>query len=209
MTMMESKNATSGLGYYALSPGKTSPKESPVIFPRKDKDMNQYASLSMMESINTRVARRSAFLNSQLYGNNPMIREVSVSKSLLTSWLFIAGLMIFLVLARFSLTRGLLKKFLPKPGEGPTKQQREKGFFNCTVIGYDTSKSKKVVGKVKGSGDPGYKATSLMLGESALCLALQQDQLTDQYGIVTPASGMGQTLVDRLKKAGMTFDIVD
>ncbi|MFY0581661.1 hypothetical protein ACN28S_51970 [Cystobacter fuscus] len=63
----------------------------------------------------------------------------------------------------------------------------------------------KLVGKVAARGDPGYAATSRMLAESALCLAF--DDVPSAGGILTPASGMGTRLIDRLRKVDMTFEV--
>ena len=57
-----------------------------------------------------------------------------------------------------------------------------------------------------GPGDPGYAATAVMLGESALALALDADRLPDRAGSLTPATGIGDVLVDRLRAAGHTYD---
>ena len=56
-------------------------------------------------------------------------------------------------------------------------------------------------------GDPGYAATSVMMGESALCLALDRDKLPDRAGVLTPATAMDGALVDRLRAAGMTLSV--
>jgi short subunit dehydrogenase-like uncharacterized protein len=61
--------------------------------------------------------------------------------------------------------------------------------------------------KVAAKGDPGYKATAMMLGEAALTLALDRDKLPDRKGVLTPISAMGDALVDRLRAAGMTLDV--
>ena len=60
--------------------------------------------------------------------------------------------------------------------------------------------------KVAAKGDPGYAATAVMMGESALCLALDRDKLPDRAGVLTPATAMGSALTDRLRAAGMTFE---
>jgi short subunit dehydrogenase-like uncharacterized protein len=65
----------------------------------------------------------------------------------------------------------------------------------------------KYVAKIKMQGDPGYAATSVMMGESALCLALDRDKLPDRAGVLTPASAMNGALIDRLRAAGATFDV--
>jgi short subunit dehydrogenase-like uncharacterized protein len=62
------------------------------------------------------------------------------------------------------------------------------------------------VTKVAGRGDPGYAATAVMLGESALCLALDRDRLPDRSGVLTPATAMGTVLTDRLRAAGQTYE---
>ena len=64
---------------------------------------------------------------------------------------------------------------------------------------------KRVVAEVTG-GDPGYGETSKMLAESALCLA--HDELPERSGQLTPAVAMGQPLIDRLKRAGIGFEVV-
>ena len=57
--------------------------------------------------------------------------------------------------------------------------------------------------RVKAKGDPGYRATAVMLGESALSLALGGDALPDAAGVLTPATALGDVLVARLRDAGM------
>jgi short subunit dehydrogenase-like uncharacterized protein len=63
----------------------------------------------------------------------------------------------------------------------------------------------RYLAKIEARGDPGYAATSVMLGESALCLALDRDRLPDRAGVLTPATAMGAALADRLRSAGHTL----
>ncbi len=58
---------------------------------------------------------------------------------------------------------------------------------------------------VEARGDPGYGATSVMLGESALALGLDSDKLPDRAGVLTPATGLGPRVAERLRAAGQTF----
>jgi short subunit dehydrogenase-like uncharacterized protein len=44
-----------------------------------------------------------------------------------------------------------------------------------------------------------------MLGESALCLALDRDRLPGRAGVLTPATAMGAVLAGRLRSAGLTL----
>ena len=68
-----------------------------------------------------------------------------------------------------------------------------------------TSAGLRYVAIVTARGDPGYQATSVMLGESTLCLALDRDRLPGRAGVLTPATAMGTVLADRLKAAGHTL----
>ena len=102
--------------------------------------------------------------------------------------------------ASFSPTRKyLLQPFLPKPGEGPSKEKRESGYFNILI------KTKGAYVRVKGFQDPGYGATSLMLSQAAMALILDRETLPERYGVLTPASALGMTLIKRLRDAGMVF----
>jgi saccharopine dehydrogenase (NAD+, L-glutamate forming) len=100
-------------------------------------------------------------------------------------------------------TRRLLLS-LRSPGQGPTPEQREKGFFRVRFVGEGGGRS--VVTEVRG-GDPGYSETAKMLAESALCLA--HDPLPSSAGQVTPATAMGEALIERLRRAGITFEVVE
>ena len=101
-------------------------------------------------------------------------------------------------------TRKLLERFLPKPGEGPGKAARDAGFFRIALRGV-SSAGERASALVAGDHDPGYGETSNMLAESALCLA--QDTLPSGGGVLTPASSMGMVLVERLRRAGMKFQV--
>mgnify|MGYP006306587013 FL=1 len=106
-------------------------------------------------------------------------------------------------------TRALLKKMLPpKPGEGPSAEQREAGFFN-TVLEGRTAGGDTLRAKVTGDRDPGYGSTSKMIGEAAACLAADIGD-DGGGGFWTPASALDGKLLHRLvAHAGMTFEIVD
>jgi short subunit dehydrogenase-like uncharacterized protein len=88
-------------------------------------------------------------------------------------------------------------------GEGPTPEQRAKGWFRVRFYGEGGGQS--VVTEVKG-GDPGYGETAKMLAESGLCLA--HDALPARAGQLTPAAAMGDALLARLQRAGVRFEVV-
>jgi short subunit dehydrogenase-like uncharacterized protein len=107
-------------------------------------------------------------------------------------------------------TRALLRRFaLPKPGEGPNKEQREKGRYELLFFG-ETADGRKLTARVTGDRDPGYGSTSKMIAEAAICLARDIDRERTPGGVWTPAAAMGTTLIERLQaKAGLKFGIVE
>ncbi|MEA2411360.1 MAG: hypothetical protein QOC77_1921, partial [Thermoleophilaceae bacterium] len=105
----------------------------------------------------------------------------------------------------FRPSRSVLEKVLPLAGEGPSEKTRESGYFKIEIRAR-TSSGAQYVCRVSAQGDPGYKATSVMLGEAGLCLALDGDKLPGGGGVLTPATAMGMPLVERLRAAGFTFE---
>jgi short subunit dehydrogenase-like uncharacterized protein len=104
----------------------------------------------------------------------------------------------------FGPTRSVLDRVLPKPGEGPSEQTRANGWFRMEV-GTTTSTGARYDAVVAGHGDPGYAATAVMMGESARCLAL--DEIPERAGVLTPATALGQALVERLRTQGMELTV--
>jgi short subunit dehydrogenase-like uncharacterized protein len=105
-------------------------------------------------------------------------------------------------LAQLEPTRNWLLK-LKLPGEGPSAEARAKARFQVTFTA--KSGSHRASAAVRG-GDPGYGETAKMLSESALCLALDRDRLPNRHGVLTSASAMGDLLIARLQRAGITFE---
>jgi short subunit dehydrogenase-like uncharacterized protein len=114
-----------------------------------------------------------------------------------------AGAGALIGLAQLAPTRNALLK-LRGSGEGPSPEQRAKGWFKVRMVG--VGDGTRVVTEVSG-GDPGYGETSKMLAESGLCLA--HDFLPDRAGQLTPAVAMGDALIRRLQRAGIRFEAVE
>ena len=176
-------------------------------FPRFDETSGHWTGPFFMAPVNTRVVRRSNGLLG-VYGEHFAYDEVLDTGAGARGWYFAArqsALMIGLVTAL--VTPGgaaLLKRLAPKPGEGPTPEQRARGSFRGEIDALtDEPSPQRILGIVEGVSDPGYGETSKMLGESALCLAL--DPIPREGGVLTPASCMGAWLVKRLRDAKMTF----
>lgn len=107
-------------------------------------------------------------------------------------------------LSQLKTTRDLLLKWRD-PGQGPTEAQRASSWFKVKFIG--KARGLHVWTEVTG-GDPGYGETAKMLAESALCLALDHEQLPENFGVVTPAAAMGEPLIARLQAAGIAFNLL-
>ncbi len=164
-----------------------------------------------MSSFNTRIVRRSNALFENAYGANFRYGEamavggVPVVSTIAASAVA-AGTGLFLGAMSLPMTRRLLDKVLPAPGQGPSEETRDKGFF-VTQTFTRTTTGARYRSQMRASGDPGYKATAVMLGESALSLALDRSKLPDRSGVLTPAVAMGDVLVDRLRNAGFALEV--
>lgn len=100
--------------------------------------------------------------------------------------------------------RKVLGKFLPEPGEGPSPEAQNAGFFDIRFHG-TTASGDTIITKVTGDRDPGYGSTSKMLGEAALAL-IDSDVAG---GFWTPATALGAPYIDALvEHAGLTFEIL-
>ena len=167
----------------------------------------------VMAVVNTRIVRRSNALLDYAYGRRLEYGEqMAVGKSLVapvTAALAAGGNAAGMAFGtRFldKVPEKLIERVLPKPGTGPSERTRESGHYTVetyttTTTGarYRTTMSQK--------GDPGYKATSVLLGESGLALALERGRLSDLRGVLTPAAAMGDALLARLPAAGVSLGI--
>jgi short subunit dehydrogenase-like uncharacterized protein len=197
---------------YALSPDRAEEpdlgNERDLMGIEHDDDLGTWLGPFVMAGFNTRVVRRSNALQGWAYGRHFRYREVmafgdgpaGAAKSAAVS----AGLAAVFAGLGFGPSRAVLDRVLPVPGEGPDEKTRRTGYFRIELH-TRTSTGARYVTKVAAQGDPGYAATAVMLGESALCLALDRDRLPKRGGVLTPATAMGVTLVERLRAAGQTF----
>jgi len=202
---------------YALNPPGTRP-ELPsrdrlgVFF---DRDLGTWTAPFLMAPINTRVVRRSIALAAQGQGCDVAYAEVMSLGRGVGGWLravlVTAGLGAFVLALRWKPLRRLLQAtVLPKPGEGPSPKEREQGMFKIVLLGKGVTNDGREVllrCRVEGTSDPGYSSTARMLGESVVCLALDDETLTSPGGVLTPATAMGTHLVERLRRAGMVLEI--
>ena len=200
-------------GRYGLDPeGATGGRDTQdsVSFVTYDSIAKTYVVPFIMAGANAPVVRKTNALFGYRYGKNCSYREVQAVSNWLVGFGGLFGFGIFGALLVFPPTRWLLLQFvLPKPGEGPTKEQQDGGFFESHIYAVgDTSEKPVTVAYVKSgnAGDPGYKATARMSIESSLCMALEREKCA-AGGVLTTATGLGKTLVDRLNKTGMKLGV--
>jgi short subunit dehydrogenase-like uncharacterized protein len=106
-------------------------------------------------------------------------------------------------------TRRLVSPWLPTPGAGPSVQAMDRGWFTCDLLGI-AEDGRRIRGLISYAGDPGNRATTVLVCEAALALAMDADRLpggVHRGGVLTPATGLGQVLAGRLVGAGVTLDI--
>jgi short subunit dehydrogenase-like uncharacterized protein len=179
--------------------------------PVKDEDHGVWTAPFVMAGINTKIVRRSNALMNTAYGPGFSYQEAMWTGAGIGGYIkamqITLGLGAVMLAGSVDVLRaGMQKMFLPKPGEGPGREQREKGFYNFIMLG-KTDAGKTITVKVLGDRDPGYGSTSKILGECGVCLAL--DELPVAGGFWTPASCMGDALLKRLPEhAGLTFTLV-
>ncbi|GAB3216500.1 saccharopine dehydrogenase family protein [Mycolicibacterium hippocampi] len=161
---------------------------------------------------NTRIVRRTNALLDYAYGRRfEYAEQMSVGRSVvapLAAAMATGGNVATMGLgSRFldRVPRGLLERVLPKVGTGPSERAREQGHY--TVETYTTtSTGARYLARMSQRGDPGYKATSVLLGESGLALALDRAHLSDLRGVLTPAAAMGDALLARFPAAGVSLE---
>ncbi|MDC0885424.1 saccharopine dehydrogenase NADP-binding domain-containing protein [Gammaproteobacteria bacterium] len=176
----------------------------------KKPEIKAWSGPFIMATANTRVVRRTEALlalRQESYGTDFTYQEHAFHKSLLSAVqsLLITGLSVLVLLSPL---KRLVKPFLPKPGEGPSESVQENGWFDCKYI-VETDDGTKSVFNMNGKGDPGYKVTSKLVSECALCLIENEDDLPggkEYGGILTSASGLGNPLISRLSKVGINFE---
>ena len=197
---------------YSLSPDRAA---EPALGNERDPvgvgyEDGRWTAPFVMGSFNTRIVRRSNALTGWAYGRSFRYREVmGVGRSPVAPLLAgavavgLGGLVAGLALPP---TRFVLDRVLPRPGEGPSQRQRDSGHFRIETTATTTSGA-RYRATVAAQGDPGYAATAVMLGQAALALALDGERLPTAAGVLTPATGIGRPLVDRLRAQGFTLQV--
>lgn len=178
---------------FSLSPEKGAP-QPPIHKPMEEPDLGSWATPFIMASINTKNIHRSNALLDYKYGKDFQYGEMVLTGPGEKGE---------------QLAKGMAKSNAfgdnpPKPGEGPSKEERENGSYDVMFVG-DAPNGTRIISSVKGDKDPGYGSTSKIIAEAALTLV---KDVQGSGGVMTPAPAMADDLIDRLQAhAGLTFTI--
>ena len=182
---------------FALTPGFSGPKQSPGNKPVYDEGLQTWLTPFFMSNINTRNVHRSNALMGFPYGRDFVYDEMQMTGPGEEGE----------ALARRMLAANnrMASSAPPKPGEGPSKEERENGSYDLLFVALAPD-GRQVRASVKGDRDPGYGSTSKMIAECAICLL--RDTPDVPAGIWTPGAAMQHSLIKRLvDNAGMTFQV--
>ena len=162
---------------------------------------------SMMGPANVRMVYRTNALLDYAYGHDFSYDERMPAgegiRGALTASAMAVGMLSAQVGMAIAPVRNLVRRFLPKPGEGPSEQARENSSFSHEF--YAALGEKRLRARFGAAGDPGYGETSKMLAESVLCLSRDREQLPAGGGVVTAGAAMGARLIERLRAAGISI----
>jgi short subunit dehydrogenase-like uncharacterized protein len=189
-------------------PGRSGQRDAMYVY--RDATTGRWTAPWLMASFNSRIVRRSDSLLGHAYGPAFRYREAvgfgRGTRGRLQAYGLAAALGTAFTAMSNPRIRPLADRVLPSPGEGPSEKTREEGYFRFELRS-TTDTGRRLRAIVSAQGDPGYGATVVMLGESALCLAEEEDRLDAGGGVLTPAVAMGDVLVERLRIAGMTLSV--
>ena len=211
LTQKESPGVDSTSTYALIPQGEQRGPDSDVWWADYSAPLGKYLAPFIMQVCNTRVVQRSNYL---LGWGGPELsyKEAVVTPGWFSSRLVALGTLVIGAIFTQSWLHPLLKKIVPAPGQGPSREQMLSGFYKHKIVAEAKDGSFLVAEMGDPARDPGYWGTSRMVLESALCLALQQQELDKDAkvlhgGVLTPASAMGMHLIERFRGAGLYFEV--
>lgn len=197
-TMAAAAKDPAVIGYltnpFSLAGGFEGPAQPAGNKPEYDETLGSWATNFVMAPINTKNVHRTNALTGHLYGTDFVYDEMMLTGP------GDAGQQAAEYVAK---TPMIGTPDDPKPGEGPTKEERENGFYDVLFVAeYPDGRTARL--SVKGDKDPGYGSTSKMISETAIGLS----EIDGAGGVTTPGAALGEALVDRLQQhAGLTFTV--
>jgi short subunit dehydrogenase-like uncharacterized protein len=184
---------------FVLTPGFEGPKQPRGNKPLLDEDMGLWTAPFVMATINTRNVHRSNMLMNFPYGKDFVYDEMVLTGPGEQGEANAKRLVAAVNAERMGAAGAL------KPGEGPSKEERENGLYDLLFVAIAPD-GRQVRIAVRGDRDPGYGSTSKMISECAVCLLRDMPEVPG--GIWTPGAAMGHKLIKRLiDHAGLTFEV--
>jgi short subunit dehydrogenase-like uncharacterized protein len=182
---------------FSLTPGFQGPKQPPGNKPMLDEDLQAWVTPFFMANINTRNVHRSNMLMGFPYGRDFVYDEMQIAGPGEDGEASARRI--------HAANNKMATSAVPKPGEGPSREERESGHYDLLFVGIAPD-GRQVRVAVKGDRDPGYGSTSKMISECAICLLRDTPQVPG--GFWTPGAAMGDRLIKRLvDHAGLTFEV--
>lgn len=182
--------------------------------PKQDALASCWTAPPPMAAVNERVIRRSNALLGYPWGREFRCTEVVPTGKGISGAATAGGITAGFVLAKAAMSnntirQGLQRFVFPEPGTGPSEAEIESGHFVVRLIGRGVGKDGhfSVSCKIGAARDPGYGATAQMLGEAAICLLRGETDSAVAGGILTPTSGIGDPLGERIRDVGFTIEI--
>ena len=220
LNMIESGQDKQVADLFLLNPPGSAPRNplehADPMAPHRDADFDAWVGPFVMGPVNTRVVRRTAalmkargdsaygahfhFQEYLRFGRGPLAAAAAAGISV--------GMGMGQAAMRLKSGRAFARAVAAAPGEGPSQRTMDGGSFRCDLVG-KTASGKVTRGRIAGDGDPGNRATTKFVCESALALATQQPALPGGArggGVLTPASGLGKVLAQRLVAVGITVE---
>jgi short subunit dehydrogenase-like uncharacterized protein len=220
LNLLEADDAARPGGPFMLDPAaprgpRQTERSLALKAPRFDPEFGTWIGPFFMAPINTRIVRRSAALFAEWqepYGPEFVYQEALKYDPPLApvkAWAGTGAIAAFYLALKQPMTRKVVAARLPKPGSGPSVRTMDRGWFTCDLlaIAEDGRRSRGVVAY---PGDPGNRATTVLVCEAAFALAVDKDRLPggrNRGGVLTPATGLGHVLAARLQRAGVRLDI--
>lgn len=181
---------------FSLTPGFRGPAQPSGMKPTFDESLGVWLAPFVMAPINTRNVHRTNALLGHPWGADFIYDEMLITgpgekgEAMANA---VAG------------DRSLGGPGGPKPGEGPSREERDSGHYEVLFIA-ELPDGRRAQAVVSGDKDPGYGSTSRMIVESALCLL--RDEAPATGGIFTPGGLMAAPLIERLQRhAGLRFTL--
>jgi len=197
-TMAAAAKDPAVIGYltnpFSLSADFAGPPQPAGNKPEYDESLGSWATNFVMAPINTKNVHRTNHLRGHAYGADFVYDEMMLTGP---------GEQGEAIAKHVASTPMMGGADDPKPGEGPTKEERDTGFYDILFVAeYPDGRTARF--SVKGDRDPGYGSTSKMISETAIALCAHNGP----GGVTTPGAALGEQLVDRLQKnAGLTFAV--